>query len=147
MPAMQFAALPYRVIEGRVEVLLVTSRETRRWVIPKGWPMRGKQPHQAAAREAFEEAGVKGDAAPEAIGGFTYWKKLRRNRLLCTVEVFAMTVSAELKVWPERRQRKRRWFPAAEAAEQVEEPGLAALIRDVLPAVVSKFPTPQPTLV
>lgn len=139
---MQFAALPYRVIEGRVEVLLVTSRETRRWVIPKGWPMRGKQPHQAAAREAFEEAGVKGEAASQPIGGFTYWKKLRRNRLLCTVEVFPMTVSAELKVWPERRQRKRRWFSTFDAAEQVEEPGLAALIREVMPLIA----VPQTTI-
>ncbi|PSC05410.1 NUDIX hydrolase [Alsobacter soli] len=140
MSAMQFAALPYRVVEGRTEVLLVTSRETRRWVIPKGWPMKGKRPHQAATREAFEEAGVKGEAAPAPVGGFTYWKKLGRKRLLCTVEVFLMAVTAELKVWPERRQRKRRWFPAEEAAAQVEEPGLAAIIRE---SVLSVPPEPK----
>ena len=84
----QVAALPFRIKDGKIEVLLVTSRETKRWLIPKGWPMKGKKPHKAAAQEAEEEAGVKGEIKNKPLGSYDYWKpdgsrwKRRRIRFL-----------------------------------------------------------------
>ncbi len=72
---MQYAALPYRVRDG-LELLLITSRETGRWVIPKGWPMKGKTAHAAAAREALEEAGLKGKIGKQSLGDYSYGKRL-----------------------------------------------------------------------
>jgi 8-oxo-dGTP pyrophosphatase MutT (NUDIX family) len=130
----QVAALPYRIEGGSpdapVRVLLVTSRRTRRWVVPKGNLVVGMARHRAADREAEEEAGVLGRSRPAAIGSYRYRK--RRNdgtSLLARVELFPLAVTAELANWKERHQRERRWFTLAEAAEAVEEPELRALIR------------------
>lgn len=129
MCAMQYAVLPFRRGEGGLEVMMVTSRDTARWVVPKGWPMQGLAAPFAAAREAYEEAGIRGEVGAVAIGGYTYWKILpHERRLLCTVEVFPFRVREELPDWPERRQRRRAWFTPVEAAEFVEEQGLGALI-------------------
>lgn len=127
-PAVQFAALPYRRGE-RLEILLVTSRETRRWVIPKGWPMKGKKPHAAAAREALEEAGVTGRIDKGSLGAYPYLKRLKNgDPAPCEVRVFALEVQHEHDVWPEMTQRERRWFSAEVAAAAVDEPELAELI-------------------
>jgi 8-oxo-dGTP pyrophosphatase MutT (NUDIX family) len=124
----QVAALPFRLGET-VEVLLVTSRETRRWVIPKGWPMRGKRPYAAAAREAFEEAGVLGPIARSPIGAYDYVKRLKNGApLACRVEVFPMRVSHQRARWPEQGQRTGHWFKLTEAAAAVDEPDLSELI-------------------
>lgn len=127
----QYAALPWRRGgDGRIEVLLITSRETRRWVIPKGWPITGLGGAQTAAQEALEEAGVTGEVWAEPVGGFDYDKRLKNGRLQpVDVEVFPLAVHEELDAWPEKDQRKRRWVPASEAAELVAEPHLAELIR------------------
>jgi 8-oxo-dGTP pyrophosphatase MutT (NUDIX family) len=126
----QYAALPFRYAHG-LEILLISSRETRRWVIPKGWPMKGRKPHAAAAREALEEAGVVGRIAKRAVGSYRYVKRLKNGApLLCTVEVFPMMVSGQRDRWRERDQRAIRWFPAEAAADAVEEPELRALIDD-----------------
>jgi 8-oxo-dGTP pyrophosphatase MutT (NUDIX family) len=87
----QYAALPYRH-KGKfsTEVLLVTSRDTGRWIIPKGWPLKGKAPHKAAAREAREEAGVVGKINRRAIGAFSYRKRLKGGKV----------VVCEVQVWP-----------------------------------------------
>ncbi len=131
----QYAALPFRVGEGgRVEVLLTTSRETRRWVIPKGWPMKGFKPHKAAAREAFEETGAVGRAGKTAIGHYEYWKRLKDTFVLCRVEVFPLHVERLEDTWSEQEERQRRWFSQADAAIRVEEPGLRSLITDFAPA-------------
>ena len=128
----QIAALPYRIADhGLIEVLLVTSRETGRWIIPKGWPMKNKKPHKAAAQEAAEEAGVKGTVAKTAIGRFRYWKRRTRDFVLCEVNVYPLKVSKQLKTWPERGQREVRWFSPEEAALHIDEPELAALVRDL----------------
>src|SRR5215210_9291872 len=128
----QIAALPYRIGDhGEIEVLLVTSRDTGRWVIPKGWPMKGKKPHKAAAQEAVEEAGVKGSVGAAPIGQYVYWKRRTRDFVLCEVNVYPLRVSRQLKSWPEQGQRELRWFSPDEAARQIEEPDLAVLIRDV----------------
>ena len=128
---LQYAALPWRKAGGgRREVLLVTSRETGRWVLPKGWPMKRRSPSEAAAREAFEEAGVRGDVCREALGAYTYLKAFNEALAFrCEVQVFALQVTRELKDWPERAERTRRWFSPEEAAAAVDEPELQALIR------------------
>jgi 8-oxo-dGTP pyrophosphatase MutT (NUDIX family) len=125
---LQYAALPYRVLE-EPEFLLITSRETGRWVVPKGWPMKGKKPHVCAAREALEEAGVKGKIGKSAIGCYGYVKRLPQNALVtCRVDVYPLIVERELKRWREQGQRSLGWFSAAEAASLVDEDELAGLI-------------------
>ncbi|WP_205666138.1 NUDIX hydrolase [Aquabacter cavernae] len=126
----QYAALPYRQRQdGEVQVRLITSRETRRWVLPKGWPMKDIAPHKAAAREAFEEAGLIGNTSPNAIGLYTYEKRLSAVRsVTCDVMVFPMKVKRYLKKWPERSQRIGFWFTVESAAAAVQEEDLKELI-------------------
>jgi 8-oxo-dGTP pyrophosphatase MutT (NUDIX family) len=127
-PGRQFAALPYRDRHG-LEILLLTSRDTRRWVIPKGWPMKGLPPHGAAACEAIEEAGVVGRVSKKPIGKFEYVKRLTDGApLQCSVDVFSLKVAKQLAVWPEREERTAHWFAPEEASELVDEPDLRALI-------------------
>ncbi len=127
---LQVGALPYRRRpDGSFEVLLVTTRGTGRWMVPKGWPMTGKSHSEAAAQEAYEEAGVRGPANPIELGRFDHEKSLLPGGSLhCTISVFAMPVEEELTRWPERGQRSRRWFSLAEAAEAVDSPHLARII-------------------
>ena len=112
-----------------LRILLVTSRETRRWVLPKGWREKGLAPHRLAAKEAFEEAGVVGEVQRRPIGRYDYLKRGPRARVTpCCVRVFPLRVERLLDDWPERRQRQRRWFSPAEAALAVEEGGLVTLL-------------------
>lgn len=129
-PRRQSAALPWRrTDEGAVEVLLITSRETRRWVVPKGWPMTGLTLAAGAAQEALEEAGVRGHIQTEALGSYAYDKRLKTGRLQpVVVEVFALAVTKERKNWREKSQRAKQWLSPAAAAQLVDEPDLAALI-------------------
>lgn len=130
----QYATLAYRTAT-ELEVLLVSSRETGRWVIPKGWPMKGRKPHAAAALEALEEAGVTGTITKSPIGTFNYNKRLSDGDVItCTVEVYPMMVEVELADWPEREQRTRQWFSLSAAAEAVEEDTLKTLISRFKPA-------------
>ena len=127
----QFAALPCRIGEsGQAQVLLLTSRETRRWVIPKGWPVKGLKPREVAAREAYEEAGLLGMiTSKDAIGVYHYEKQLPREQLLIEVRVFQFWVAQQLDDWPEKSQRETRWFDVPEAAALVDEGGLAEIVR------------------
>jgi 8-oxo-dGTP pyrophosphatase MutT (NUDIX family) len=130
----QIAALPYRStgpgLDAPVSVLLVTSRETKRWVIPKGNLQPGVSPHQAAASEAEEEAGVRGVVCPTPLGSYRYRKRRGSGAsLMADVDVFPLAVSDELAEWKEQDERERRWFSLAEAADRVEEPDLRDLIR------------------
>jgi len=127
---LQYGVLPWRrTRRGDIKVLLVTSRETARWLLPKGWPIKGKTPLQAARREAFEEAGVVGHLDPHAIGTYDYVKILRDGSLApCTVAVFGLKVHGTLTHWPERMQRKRRWYRLADAVEAVSDAGLKRLL-------------------
>ena len=127
----QVAALPVRHADGGVEVLLITSRETHRWVIPKGWPMRDRKDCQAAAREAYEEAGIAGRVHKRPLGAYTYQKRLVGRVEPCRVMVYLLEVAEERVAWPEREQRTRRWFKPDEAADNVDEPRLAAMIRSL----------------
>lgn len=125
----QVAALPYRR-KGTLEILLITSRETRRWVIPKGWPMEDRSLARAAEQEAFEEAGLRGDIKSKPFGAYRYLKhKADGEAVDCQVKVFPFQVRGQAKDWPEKGQRELRWFPAADAAEAVDEPELRDLIR------------------
>ena len=130
--------MPYRTdgaaVDAPVRVLLVTSRESKRWVIPKGNPMPGMVAHAAAAQEAKEEAGVIGLACPVALGTYRY-RKTRGNgaSLMVDVEVFPLAVNTELSAWKEQGQRERRWVTLPEAAGMVEEEDLADLIRSFGP--------------
>ena len=127
----QIAALCYQVSsKGRVQVLLVTSRGTGRWIIPKGWPMEGLTGPQAAACEAWEEAGVRGEVSGHIEGHFTY-SKLRQNAapIECLVDVHALRVTSLATDYPERNERLRDWVSPLEAAEREADPALAALLR------------------
>lgn len=112
--------------------MLVTSRGSGRWIIPKGWPMFGKSLAMAAAQEAFEEAGVHGTIDPTPLGSFRHRKQLfAAGSLEVTIVVHSLAVDRELKQWPERGQRERIWFAFREAAEQVESSELAAIILEL----------------
>jgi 8-oxo-dGTP pyrophosphatase MutT (NUDIX family) len=128
----QYAALPWRRNNSTTEVMLVTSRGTGRWIIPKGWPMKGKAPHAAAAREALEEAGVVGQIGKEPIGSFSHKKLLKRgDAVVCEVQVFPLEVTRQRDSWPEKGKRKFQWLSPSEAAKTVSEPLLGAIIRDL----------------
>jgi 8-oxo-dGTP pyrophosphatase MutT (NUDIX family) len=129
-PFAQVGALPYRVTKsGAVEVLLITSRDTGRWVIPKGWGMKNKTEAQAAAIEAQEEAGMKGAVGKRPLGTYHYSKALKSGApALCQVTVYPLAVKRQVKKWKEQGQRTLQWFAPAEAASHVAEPELAALI-------------------
>jgi len=129
----QYAALPIRVTEhGSTEVLLLTSRGTGRWVIPKGWPIRKLRPSATAAREAYEEAGIEGTIQSDAhIGSYRYAKSIHESEVEIAVKVFLLRVERQLEIWPERAERETRWCSPEEAAELVAEPKLAAILRNL----------------
>ena len=133
----QFAAVPWPIRKGRLKMLLVTSRETRRLIVPKGWPIEGLKPHRVAERQAREEAGVVGKVSRQAIGSYAYWKRMRQSFVLCGVDVFPLEVREQLDDWPERDERQRVWVASDEAALIVEEPGLAALLKAFDPAMAA----------
>jgi 8-oxo-dGTP pyrophosphatase MutT (NUDIX family) len=129
-PKQQVAALPYRRRpDGSIEVLLVTTRGTGQWMVPKGWPMPGKSWPEAAAQEAWEEAGVRGAPSGRELGRFPHEKSnWLTGSLDCIVAVFPLAVSEELASWPERGERTRSWFGLDEAATKVQSRGLAGII-------------------
>jgi len=120
--------------DGQLLVLLITSRDTGRWVVPRGNPIPGLPPHLSAAQEAYEEAGVRGPVTSEAAGQYGYRKTRRSGRgVRARVTLYAMKVEEELADWPEAQERTRRWFAPAEAAEAVVEPELKALLAAFAP--------------
>jgi 8-oxo-dGTP pyrophosphatase MutT (NUDIX family) len=129
-PRTQYAALPWRTRDdGALEMLLITSRESKRWVIPKGWPMKDKTPEAAAAQEAYEEAGVIGKPGRRSLGVYHYDKRLRSGRLQqVRVMVYPLEVREARDIWPEMTERDRMWSSPAEAASLVAEPELQTLL-------------------
>ena len=116
----QVAALPWRQTDDGRQILMITSRETRRWVIPKGGRMVGKTDPEAAAQEAMEEAGVRGEMDQTSIGVFRYAKGLKDGGVRqCVVSVYPLQVLVQLGAWPEAHQRERRWMSMSEAADLV----------------------------
>ncbi len=127
--AVQSAVLAWRMGENGPEVLLITSRETGRWILPKGWPEGDETLAASAEREAFEEAGVRGRISQEPIGTYYYTKASNSGlERRCEVHVFAMEVADAEKRWPERRHRDRRWLAPKDAARRIMEPALAEMI-------------------
>jgi 8-oxo-dGTP pyrophosphatase MutT (NUDIX family) len=130
--ARQYAAVPWRMRSGFLEVMLVTSRRRGRWIVPKGWRVKGRSPSESAEREALEEAGVIGHVGTEPIGSYHYsWPGEDGSRELRHVTVFGLHVLGTLVDWPEKGQRKRMWWPLDAACEAVAEPGLAELLRSL----------------
>jgi 8-oxo-dGTP pyrophosphatase MutT (NUDIX family) len=126
----QAGVIAYRILDGKVRVLLVTSRDAGRWIIPKGNIKAGEMPCKAAENEAYEEAGVKGTIIGSSpLGMYTYFKKLDSGEALAaTVEVYLLRVKERLKKWPERNERKLSWVSTKEAVTLVEEPGIVPLL-------------------
>jgi len=128
-PGRQFAALPMKEEGDETLVLLVTSRDTGRWVLPKGWAEKRLSGGQLAAKEAFEEAGIEGEVIGGSVGSYTYAKGLPGGKFReCLVEVFPMRVSRLLDKWPEAKQRRREWFTFGQAALLVEEAELVKML-------------------
>jgi 8-oxo-dGTP pyrophosphatase MutT (NUDIX family) len=125
----QAGVIAYRHAGDDLQVLLITSRGAGRWVIPKGGIEKGQTPAQAAALEAYEEAGVRGILSTSPLGSFTYNKRPRRGAAIpAIVEVYAMRVDQQLKNWPERAERRLKWVSIPEALKLVEEDGMAVLL-------------------
>lgn len=134
LAAVQYGALCWRLHQGRVQVLLITGRDSGRWMIPRGWPMAGLPPHATARIEAWEEAGVTGEAATHSLGSYAYAKGRAPGTLrLCRVAVFPLQVARVLRHFPETGQRRRKWFSQQKAARKVADPALAALIAAFTP--------------
>ena len=133
-PSLQVGALCYRRSGKGLRILLITSRDTGRWMIPKGWPMRNRSEAQAAAREAYEEAGLRGEVGEHSIGFYTYVKRLKDGAgLPCVVRLYAIEGREMLRKYPESGQRRVKWFSPGRAARKVTEPELALCIREFDP--------------
>ncbi len=134
----QIAALVYRVKNGKLQVLLITSRNSGRWIIPKGWPMEGETPANAAATEAWEEAGVKGKTYDRCLGVYSYFKVREKSRdLPCLVLVYPIKAKKLATEFPEYKQRRRKWFSAKKAAKLVREKELAHMLASFDPRQVT----------
>jgi len=119
----------------------ITSRETRWWVIPKGWPMRGKRPWEAAAREGYQEAGLIGRfVGRRSIGIYHYEKRLPTEQFLCEVHVFLFRVKQQLEEFPEKGQRDTEWFDLNTAADLVDEGWLGEIMRDAFAPTLTRSP-------
>lgn len=132
----QYAAVCFRYGGNGddIEILLVTSRTTQRWIIPRGWPMKRKKPHEAAAIEAWEEAGVRGRVRKAAIGRYTYLKMLDNGDVVpCMVDVFQIEVTGAETSFKERGERLVEWVRPDEAARRVREIELKSLLVDFKP--------------
>lgn len=136
-PLPQIAALPMRKVDGRLEVCLVTTRETGRWTVPKGWPMKGISDRLAAEIEAKQEAGVIGKAVKKPLGTFDYWKRRVDRFDLVRVTVYRLKARKSLSTWKEMHQRQVRWMSLDDAATAVDEPGLKALLHAMHEAAVA----------
>lgn len=154
-PKKQIAALPIALgPNGAIRVLLITSRETKRFVVPKGWPMKGLKDHRAAEIEAREEAGLIGRARPKPVGSYLYWKRQEQSFQLVKVKLFLFAVESQLESWIEKGEREMAWLSIADAAELIDEPGLTELVlnlpkrlpklwRSRLGTILSEMPAEQ----
>lgn len=133
----QFAALCYRYKNDKLQVLLITSRQRGRWILPKGWPENGLTPAKAALREAFEEGGVKGTAIDTCVGVYNY-SKIRGPMagMPKVVMVFPVAVDKLVKSYPEANERRRKWFGRKAAAARVDEPQLRKILKSFDPGTL-----------
>lgn len=127
----QVAAIVHRSGAGGLEILLVTSRDTGRWIIPKGWRQKGRSRSKSALREAYEEAGIRGTVHKKALGSFVYEKWLDKKGIAfdCLVDVFAVEFRKQDATWPEKSERRLAWLSPGSAARRVSEPELKGILR------------------
>jgi len=129
---LQVGALVYRYEEGDLRFLLITSRGTGRWIIPKGWPMPGRSLAKAALREAYEEAGIRGTLDRTSCGCYDYEKHDMavgtNNRF--TVEVYGVAYTQQKKKWPEQAERSFLWVSKEEAIKKLREKGLKKILKN-----------------
>lgn len=131
---LQYGALCFRRGAEGLEVLLITSRGTGRWILPKGWAIKNLSDSGTAAREAFEEAGVVGQVRSKSIGTYRVRKWIHGGLpVYCTVQLYPLEVEQLRDKYPEKKQRKRRWFSQAEAASLLGDPELKALVSAFYP--------------
>ncbi len=121
----QAAAIPFRWSSGRLEVALITRRQGKHWIVPKGNIEPGETPRRSALREATEEAGLLGRIGLRPFGAYEY----RKGREARTVVVFLLEVTEELSRWSEDDVRDRKWLRVERAADRVRERGLRLLLR------------------
>ncbi|MER8440544.1 NUDIX hydrolase [Mesorhizobium sp. M1312] len=142
----QVAAIPFRLGErGDVEVMLVTSISTRRFIVPKGWPMKGKSGRKAATIEAQEEAGVLGKTLKQPAGTYSYWKRLTNRFVRVDVTVYLLAVTEELANWQEAKRRQRAWLAPADAAVLIDEPDLSTLLKNLTVPQPAPAGEPEPS--
>lgn len=134
--ATQYGALCYRIVRGKIQVLLVTSRTRRRWIVPKGWPIKRTPPAEGARIEAWEEAGVRGKVSDTCVGIYGYTKLGERKGTdqPCMVAVFPLKVKSLARKYPERHQRRRKWVSPKQASRKVAEPELRKILKDFDPS-------------
>jgi len=133
----QFAALCYRIRDKKPQILLITSRGSHRWIIPKGWPMDGKTPGESALQEAWEEAGVRGRVIERCLGLYSYSKVVAPKKgLPCVAMIYPVKVKSLKRNYPEVGQRQRKWFSPKKAAARVEEPELAQILKTFDPRLL-----------
>jgi len=127
--------------DGSIEILLVTTRESKRWIIPKGGPIKGLKPQKSAAREAFEEAGIRGAIGGKAIGSFKFDKTLSEEGILvpCEVFVYPLLVKRQHKTWPEFNERTSCWCESEKALAILKDEGL----RNIIAELVNGFVAPK----
>ncbi|MGA7933475.1 MAG: NUDIX hydrolase [Kovacikia sp.] len=124
---LQSGVIPYRVKNGNVEILLITSSRGKRWIIPKGWIAPWLTSADSAAKEAWEEAGIKGSVVQPAIGVY----KILKWGCVWEVEVFSMAVETEVADYPEAERRNRQWMSVPQARKQIREPDLKLLFEQL----------------
>jgi len=133
---LQVAALCYRMTDDGHEILLITSRGRGNWILPKGWPKKKISSAQTALEEAFEEAGIKGQVQEKAIGEYHFTKSTPQGATLnCMATVYEVAFIKMVDEFPEKGERKVRWFTPEAAAEAVSSPELAEILRDFKPAL------------
>lgn len=134
----QFAALCWRIKNDRIEVCLITSRTRGRWIIPKGWPMHKQTPANAAATEAYEEAGLRGEAVDMCLGVYSYKKPDKLGKAPIVTMVYPLHVTHVHSKWPEKDERRRKWFSQKKAAKKLSEPELKQIVASFNPRKIKR---------
>lgn len=124
----QCAALPFKLEGGETLVMLITSRDTGRWILPKGWSEKRLSEPELAAKEAYEEAGIVGHISPMSIFSYHYTKRLPIAAKECSVKIYPLRVTELLTDWPEAHQRRREWFTLAQAALLIDDSELVTIL-------------------
>lgn len=138
MLVVQYGALPWRRTPDGLQILLITTRNTHRWIVPKGWPQTGRSAQECAAQEAYEEAGVSGAVSSQPIGVFNYKKQMKSGQMItCRIRIYGMEVSDIAGDWPEKSARETKWCRLSEALTLVEDLGLRRIIAKFSRATVT----------